>query len=412
MSERIRKSSLVENTTKFRGLMGKVGVHLGKRCSRCGLPETYETLETGDDGVCNVCRSAEFKSNINWEQRRAQLEELVVRFRGTGPYDCIVPFSGGKDSTYQLHFIINELKMKPLVVRFNHGFLRPTIRDNTERTLKKLGADFIDFTPNWHLVKKLMLESFRRKGDFCWHCHTGIYSFPIRIALAFRVPLIFWGEPQSEITAYYDYANEDVEWEDERKFYLLRTLGITAEDMHSILSPTNPELELRDLLPYTYPNSNEVEELGVCSVPLGSFIPWDYESQSIVIRKELGWQLDELEGIPATLNSHGEKIECFMQGTRDYLKFVKRGYGRAAQIAAFKARKGEISAEQAVKFSEELDGKRPPSLDLFLEYVGLTEEEFREIASDLSIHPYSHDFENEERSDELWDMSAWHRENQ
>lgn len=65
-----------------------------------------------------------------------------------------------------------------------------------------------------------------------------------------------------------------------------------------------------------------------------------------------------------------------------------------------------------MKFSEELDGKRPPSLDLFLEYVGLTEEEFREIASDLSIHPYSHDFENEERSDELWDMSAWHRENQ
>lgn len=390
--------------------MGKIRINLGKRCSRCGLPETYETLETSADGVCNVCQSSEFKSTIDWKKRRLQLDDLVERFRGTGPYDCIVPFSGGKDSTYQLYFIITQLKMKPLVVRFNHGFLRPTIRQNTERTLKKLGADFIDFTPNWHLVKKLMLESFRRKGDFCWHCHTGIYSYPIRIALAFRVPLVFWGEPQSEVAAYYDYAEDDIEWEDERKFYLLRTLGITAQDMHSILSPTNPDLELRDLLPYTFPESKDVDELGICSVPLGSFIPWDYDSQSAVIRESLGWEIDELEGIPAELNGHGEKIECFMQGTRDYLKFVKRGYGRAAQIAAFKARKGEISAEEAVDLSEKFDGKRPASLDLFLEYVGLTEQEFREIASDLAIHPYAHNFNEEETSNELWDMAEWYRE--
>jgi hypothetical protein len=230
------------------------------------------------------------------------------------------------------------------------------------------------------------------------------------MALAFKVPLVFWGEPQSELTAYYDYSSDDIEWEDERKFYLLRTLGITAEDMFSILSPAHPDLELRDLLPYTFPNSDEVEQLGVCSVPLGSFIPWDYEAQSVLIRDELGWESDELEGIPRDLNTHGEKIECFMQGTRDYIKFVKRGYGRAAQIAAFKARKGQISAEDAIVLSENHDGKRPPSLDLFLEYVGLTESEFQEIASGLSVHPYEHDFSDEESADELWDKNLWYRE--
>jgi hypothetical protein len=153
-----------------------------------------------------------------------------------------------------------------------------------------------------------------------------------------------------------------------------------------------------------------VERLGVCSVPLGSFIPWDYEAQSKVIANQLGWESDELEGIPRELNSHGEKIECFMQGTRDYVKFIKRGYGRAAQIAAFKARKGEISATEAVELSEKYDGKRPPSLDLFLEYVGLTEDEFQEIASGLSVHPYSHDFADEEEADDLWDKSTWYRE--
>lgn len=390
--------------------MGKIPVSLGKRCVQCGLPETYETLETNTDGVCNVCRSAEYKTSIDWENRRTQLDQLVSRFKGKSSYDCIVPFSGGKDSTFQLYYIIRVLKLKPLVVRFNHGFMRPTIKSNTEKTLKRLGADFIDFTPNWQLVKKLMLESFRRKGDFCWHCHTGIYSFPIRMAIAFKVPLVFWGEPQSELTAYYDYSSDDIEWEDERKFYLLRTLGITAEDMFSILSPAHPDLELRDLLPYTFPNSDEVEQLGVCSVPLGSFIPWDYEAQSALIRDELGWESDELEGIPRDLNTHGEKIECFMQGTRDYIKFVKRGYGRAAQIAAFKARKGQINAKDAIMLSELHDGKRPPSLDLFLEYVGLTESEFREIASGLSVHPYEHDFSDEESADELWDKTLWYRE--
>lgn len=391
-------------------VLGKVNIFLGKRCSRCGLPETYETLETNSNGVCNVCMSAEFKSNINWNNRREKLEDLVSRFRGVSDYDCIVPFSGGKDSTFQLYFIVRELKLKPLVVRFNHGFLRPTIRDNTERTLKKLGADFIDFTPNWLLVKRLMLESFKRKGDFCWHCHTGIYSFPVRMAIALKVPLIFWGEPQSEITAYYDYASDDIEWEDEKKFYLLRTLGITAEDMFSILSPQFPELELRDLLPYTFPDSEQVAAAGVCSVPLGSFIPWDYEEQSKIISKELGWEVDQLEGIPLEVNPHGEKIECFMQGTRDYVKYIKRGYGRAAQISAFLARKGNLSADEALELSATHDGKRPPSLDVFLEYVGLSEEEFRQIASSHSVFPYSHDFDNEGASEKTWDFDTWYRE--
>lgn len=390
--------------------MARVGVKLGKRCNRCGLPETYETLELSEGGVCNICRSAEFKAEINWESRREKLDDLVSRFRGSADYDCIVPFSGGKDSTFQLYFIIRELGLKPLVIRFNHGFLRPTVKENTERTLKILGADFIDFTPNWHVVKKLMLESFSRKGDFCWHCHTGIYSFPIRMAVKLKIPLVFWGEPQSEITGYYDYAEDEIEWEDERKFLLLRTLGITSEDMFSMLAPSNPDLDARDLLPYTFPSIEEVEEISLASVPLGSFIPWDYERQTELIQRELGWQVEELEGVPQSLNRHGEKTECFMQGARDYVKFIKRGYSRAAQISAFQARKGELSGDQAIRNSIEIDGKRPHSLDIFLEYVGLTEAEFRKIVKTFEVAPYEHSFEDETWADKPWDFDHWYRE--
>ena len=139
-----------------------------KKCFKCLLPETYETIEFDQNLSCNICHSVTYiKKKIDWNDRLKQLKKIVQQYKNKYDYDCIVPFSGGKDSTYQLLYIINELNLKPLVIRFNHGFLREKTIENTNRTLRKLGADFLEFTPNWHIVKKLMLESFKRKTDFC-----------------------------------------------------------------------------------------------------------------------------------------------------------------------------------------------------------------------------------------------------
>ena len=189
-----------------------------RRCIKCQLPETYETIEFHEDGVCNICKSADVKANIDWVERKRLLDSLIEKHRGKAAYDCIVPFSGGKDSTFQLYYLMKEYKLKPLVVRFNHGFMRHTIEENNKKTFKKLGVDVLEFTPNWHLVRRLMEESFRRKTDFCWHCHTGIYSYPLRVALMYKVPLVFWGEPQADLTSYYDYLNDEIEYEDDKKF--------------------------------------------------------------------------------------------------------------------------------------------------------------------------------------------------
>ncbi len=350
------------------------------------------------------------QTSIDWLERKKLLDALIEKHRGKADYDCIIPFSGGKDSTFQLYYLMKEYKIKPLLVRFNHGFMRDTIQNNNHRTFKKLGVDVLEFTPNWHIVKRLMLESFKRKTDFCWHCHTGIYSYPLRVALMYKIPLVFWGEPQADITAYYDYLNDDIEYEDDKKFNMLRTLGITAEDMHGMIdSPENP-FDKRDLLPYTFPPVKELIAMRYCSVPLGSFIPWDYTKNTSIIKKELGWQIDELEGVPSDLNQHGEKIECFMQGTRDYIKFIKRGYSRVAQINAFHVRNGRMNSEEAQKLNEEYDGRRPPSLDIFLEYVGLTEVEFNEITKGMAIPPYEHDFDLRGEAPKVWDFDQWYRE--
>ena len=383
-----------------------------RKCNKCLLPETYETIEIAkDNSSCNMCQTSTFKmEGIDWGKRKLILDNVIERYRGKYDYDCIVPFSGGKDSTFTLYYLLKEYKIKPLVVRFNHGFMRSNHEKNVERTLKKLGADFIDFTPNWQIVKRLMWESFSRKTDFCWHCHTGIYSYPLQVALRFNVPLILWGEPLAELSAYYTYEDDVIEWEDENKFNIYRNLGITSEDMHGMIStPENP-VDIRDLKPYTYPKLEDLKKMDYYSVCLGSFIPWDYKKQTKIIMEELGWQADELEGVPNEINEEGAKIECWMQGTRDYIKYLKRGYGRVTQLVNFEVRNGRMSTEEAQKWIDLYDGRKPQSLDIFLEYMGMTENKFNEIISDFIVPPFEPEIGNIPLSKKLHDMDEFYRE--
>jgi len=377
-------------------------------CTACNLPETYETIEFDKEGVCNICRQKEYKdTEIDWDARKQQLGELIEKYRGKYAYDCIVPFSGGKDSTYTLYHLVKEYKLKPLVVQFNHGFMRQGLLKNNERTFRSLGVDVLSFTPNWQLVKRLMLESLIRKGDFCWHCHTGIYSYPMHVALQQQVPLIFWGEPSAEYTAYYDYRDNEIEEVDEVKFNRSTNLGITAEDMVGMISD-DFEFDVRDLKPFTYPALRDLKKLRYNSVCLGSFVPWDVKKNVALIQEKLGWQGDQVEGMPWEEYPY-EKIECHMQGVRDYIKYLKRGYGRVTQMTALDLRNGRITHEKARQLIDDYEGRKPASLTLFLEYLGLTEEEFNSIVFKTVVPPYKPNFDAK-YAPKTWDFENWYRE--
>lgn len=373
-----------------------------KQCSRCVIPETHETIAFDADGVCNVCRQHEYKQQkIDWGAKKLELDRLIEQYRGKHLYDCIVPFSGGKDSTFTLYHLMSEYRLKPLVVSFDHGFYRPNAQRNRERTIKKLGADFLSFRPNWHAVQKLMLESLRRKGDFCWHCHTGIFAYPMQMAVRYKVPLIIWGEPSAEYTSYYSY--EEPEEVDERRFNRFGNLGITAEDMAGMIDG----ISLADLEPFRYPPLKELRAIQCRSICLGSYIPWDVKAQVAVIKRELEWHGDAVEGVPAEYDY--EKVECAMQGVRDYLRFLKRGYGRTAHLTSIDVRNGRLSRPEAEKLTDQADGRRPASLDVFLQYVGISEEEFLETALTHVVSPHAPDPAKIPRGDELWDQKLWDR---
>ena len=371
-----------------------------RRCTRCTLPETHETIEFDKEGVCNVCRNFEFKTEIDWDKRKDQLLDLIKKYKGKNNYDCIVPFSGGKDSTFTVWYIVKQLKLKPLVVSYDHGFYRPKTLENNERTMRKLGVDFIKFRADWKVVRRTMYESLKLKGDFDWHAHVGTFVYPMQVALKEKVPFILWGEHQSEYTAHTDYTGIDMV--DEKRNNLINNLGITAEKMVEI---TKGEISLRDLHWCTYPKKEKLEQSGIFSVALGSFIPWDVRENSKIIQDELKWEGDNVEGVPPQYPY--EKIEYQLQGARDYMKFIKRGYARVTHLTSIDIRNGRLTREEGKKLIEKYEGKKPASLGYMLKIIGINEKEWQEIGLKNSISPYTHDFSKEKNDEPLDDMKKW-----
>ena len=375
-----------------------------ERCKKCTLPITWETIFFDDDGVCNICKNWDSKQKeIDWEARERQLLEIFHKAKGQNrPYDCIVPYSGGKDSTYTLWAIVRKYKLRPLVVSFDHWFYRPKTIENRKRTFMRLGVDVLTFTPNWRVVRKLMFQALLRKGDFCWHCHAGVFAYPMQVAIKFGIPLLIWGECGGEYEAYFKFA--DLEETDEWKFNRRIVLGMRAEDMAGFINE-----DIRDLGPYIYPSKEALEAAGVESLPLGKYHSWDVREHVKIIKEELGWQEDEIEsGFPGPTY---EKIECMFTGIRDYVKYLKRGFSRISHLTTLDIRHGRMDREQAMDFIRKYEGRKPSSIPIFLEYIGMTEEEFNEIVSMHLIHPAPRvDPDDLPCGNPLWDQPLWFRD--
>lgn len=373
-------------------------------CTKCVLPESHESIEFDENGVCNICNQAKIKhQDINWDLRKQMLVDICDKYRNKGRYDCIIPFSGGKDSTYQLWYVVTQLKMKPLVVRFNHWGYRPLVEENNNRTFKKLGVDVLEYRSNWKVVKQLMLASLKETGDFCWHCHTGVFAHTMQVAVMYKIPLVIWGESSSEYRSY--HTAEEIEELDAKAFDQMINLGINADKMYELL---NGQVDKRDLEQFQFPSEEELSTLGAKAIYLGNYVKWNTKQQVEIIKKELGWKGQDVEGIPPEFDY--EKIECRWQGIRDYCKYIKRGHGRTNHLACIDIRNGEMTRERGLELCEKYDGKRPASLDQFLRLLNISEEEFEQILLANSVIDWGFDHNNLKKGKVLSDMHLWDTE--
>jgi N-acetyl sugar amidotransferase len=343
-------------------------------CTNCLFPDTKPDLSFDAHGVCDACRSAETKDrSIDWEARRRELLEVLDTYRSAdgSNYDCIVPVSGGKDSTYQIHVIKNELGLKPLAVCW-HPCMRTELGQRNLDNLARLGVDLIEVRGNPRVYHKLAREGFVRVGDLEWPEHVGIFTAPVRVATNYKIPLLIWGEnSQLEYggpAAFRHRKALDRRWLEE----FGGMLGLRVEDMLGIDGIT-----AQDLVPWTYPGDAELAAVGVTGIFLGYYLKWDARRQLEIVKK-LGFQaLDEpVEGTYVDY----ENVDCKFMGVHDYLKWLKYGFGRATDHAGIDIRNHRLSREEGLRLVRKYEGRVPRRyLPEILVALEMSETEFFKV---------------------------------
>jgi len=343
-----------------------------KYCTVCLFPETKPDLFFNDEGVCTACQAAaEKKEVIDWNDREKQFVELINKFKKpaneTG-YDCLIPVSGGKDSTYQC-YVAKKYGLNPLAVCFETTMVTELGRRNIDN-ISAMGIDLIHFKKNSEVYKKMVIESFIRVGDEMWPNHIGIFTIPVMVAVQFNIPIILWGEnSQQEYGGPLDAARSSVlnrRWLEE----FGGLLGNRIQDMIGVRGIT-----AKELTPYFYPSDEEIERVGVRGVFLGHYFFWDARKQLEIIKEETNFKVKEDGPIEGTYTNY-ENLDEKLVGLHDYLKFVKYGFGRATDHACIDIRNHRLTREEGLKLVKEYDGKYPHfAVNSFIEYSGMTKEE-------------------------------------
>jgi N-acetyl sugar amidotransferase len=321
-----------------------------KYCVRCVMPHTKPDLHLDTEGVCNACRSIEERKEIDWDRRRKELVDLLGKYRRNGRnWDCIVPVSGGKDSTYQVVRML-QLGLNPLCVTSTTCDLSSIGRKNIEN-IKHLGVDYVEFSPNPIVRAKLNRIGLTEVGDISWPEHVGIFTIPVRAAVQFNVPLIVWGEnSQNEYGGPAAASENNVltrRWLEE----FGGLLGMRVSDLTETYG-----IEQKSLLPYQYPSDEELQRGGVTGIFLGHYLPWDGLSNALIAQANGLTSFDKpVEGSMVNY----ENLDNHQTGIHDYFKFLKFGFSRATDIACLHVRRGRITRQDALEIVKARDGKFP-----------------------------------------------------
>lgn len=348
-----------------------------KYCSRCVFPETKPDLSFNEEGICSACVAAEEKNKgIDWEKRAEEFQKIVDHYRlpeGQLGYDCLIPVSGGKDSTYQAYFMKYVCGLNPLCVCFETTAVTELGQRNLDN-LSAMGMDVIHFKKNSEVYKKMVVESFKRVGDEMWPNHIGIFTIPVMFAVKMNIPLIIWGEnPQQE------YGGPSL---DSVKNRILNRrwleefgglLGNRIQDMVGVQGITEKELS-----PYFYPSDEDIERVGVTGIFLGHYFFWDARKQLEIVKK-YGFQVKEDGPLEGTYTNY-ENLDEKLVSLHDYLKYVKYGFGRATDHACIDIRNGRLTRTEALALVKQFDGKYPIyGVHEFMKYSGMSKEEIDEV---------------------------------
>ena len=337
------------------------------------MPETKPDLLIDDEGVCNACRSFEKRAKIDWKVRFDELLQILERYRNKNGsnYDCIVPVSGGKDSTFQA-LKLKEWGFNPLCVTATTCKLTDIGRANIEN-LKTRGLDFIEYTTNPQVRHTINRIGLRQIGDISWPEHLTIFTIPVRIAVQMNIPLLIWGENSQN-----EYGGPAADSENNvlNRRWLEEFGGLLGLRVTDLIGQEG--ITERDLIAYTYPSDEELKRVGVTGLFLGYYLPWDGYANALFSQAHgMKTYQTAIEGSMVNY----ENMDNAQTGIHDYFKFLKFAFSRTTDFACLHIRRGRLTRSDGIRIVKERDGKFPWS------YLGYKAEDIlKEI--DVSLDEF------------------------
>jgi N-acetyl sugar amidotransferase len=350
-----------------------------KWCRSCLLPDTRPNLHIGDDGVCNACKSHDAKRDIDWIERRRQLEIVAASAKARATpngYDCLIPVSGGKDSTWQTIQCLG-LGLRPLAVTWKTPGRTEIGRRNLDN-LVSLGVDHIDYQINPKVEARFMVKAFERFGSTAIPMHLALFNIPLTIAVRFSIPLVVWGENSAFEYGAADEAHTgfalDAEW--------LKTYGVTHGTAAS--DWVDDQLSAKDLAAYFGPSAAEMQAAGVRAIFLGYYLQWDpVETRRVAERH--GFASDSSG--PRTGYYDFADIDDDFISIHHWMKWYKFGFTRLFDNLSLEIRNGRMSRADALEILRR-SGDQTPHHDIarLCAFTGIDEARFYSIAENFRNH--------------------------
>lgn len=348
-----------------------------KYCVKCVLPDTRPNLTIGADGICNACAAHDSKRHIDWVERERAFSAVVqhAKLKAHG-YDCLIPVSGGKDSTWQVVKCL-EYGLRPLAVTWKTPG-RTAIGARNLANLVGLGVDHVDYQVNPNVERTFVYQALAQQGNPATPMHMALFSIPLTIAVRFRIPLVVWGENSA-----FEYGGT----EEERTGFRLDarwlakygvTQGTTAHDWIS------GDLSEKELTPYFGPSDEELDAAGTLAVFLGYYFPWDPET-SLAVAKAHGFHARP-EGPKTGYYDYADIDDDFI-AIHHYLKWYKFGFTRLFDNLSLEIRNGRLTRQQAID-TIRASGDQTPHEDLakFCAFLGITTRHFFDVIERFRSH--------------------------
>jgi len=359
-------------------------------CRICILPDTRPNLSISEDGICNACKTHDTKRVVDWAAREKAFCKVTDRAKeASRGYDCLIPVSGGKDSTWQVIKCL-EYGLTPLTVTWKSPARTRIGRQNLEN-LVSLGVDHIGYQINPKVESHFMIKALERFGSTAIPMHMAIFNIPLTIAVRFKIPLVVWGENSAieygSVADAHRGFRMDRDW---LKHYGV-THGTTAADW------IDEKLGHKELAAYFGPNAREMETADTRAVFLGYYFEWDPE-MSATTAKAHGFKANETG--PRTGYYDYADIDDDFISIHHWMKWYKFGFSRLFDNLSLEIRNHRLTRDVAIDAVRRYGDNIPiEDISKFCTFTGISIERFFKIAErfrDIDIW--------KQRDDGVWYM--------